>query len=50
MMRSPLKSSFEKSSAEAVPEPSTWLGTLAGFSILGIGAAKRKMKRQIRCN
>jgi len=42
-----IKSSFEKDSAEAVPEPSTWLGTLAGFSILGIGAAKRKMKSQI---
>jgi len=42
-----IKSSFEKDSAEAVPEPSTWLGTLAGFSILGIGAAKRKMKSKI---
>lgn len=45
-----IKSSFEKESSEAVPEPSTWLGTLAGFSILGIGAAKRKMKSKISCN
>ena len=42
-----IKSSFEKASAEAVPEPSTIFGTLAGLSILGLGAAKRKMKRQI---
>ncbi|MEG3846162.1 PEP-CTERM sorting domain-containing protein [Microcoleus sp. herbarium19] len=39
-----LKSSFQTASAEAVPEPSTILGTLAGFTILGIGAAKRKIK------
>ncbi|MBW3585768.1 MAG: PEP-CTERM sorting domain-containing protein [Cyanobacteria bacterium 0813] len=32
-------------SFEAVPEPSTWLGTLVGLSFLGIGAAKRKIKR-----
>ncbi|MBD1827903.1 PEP-CTERM sorting domain-containing protein [Microcoleus vaginatus GB1-A2] len=31
-------------SFEAVPEPSTWLGTLVGLSFLGIGAAKRKIK------
>ena len=30
-------------SFEAVPEPSTWLGTLVGLSFLGIGAAKRKI-------
>jgi len=34
-------------SFEAVPEPSTWLGTLVGLSFLGIGAAKRKIKRKI---
>ena len=34
-------------SFEAVPEPSTWLGTLAGLSFLGMGAAKRKIKRKI---
>jgi hypothetical protein len=34
-------------SFEAVPEPSTWLGTLVGFGILGIGAAKRKIKSKI---
>jgi hypothetical protein len=33
-----------KGSFEAVPEPSTVFGTLVGFSILGIGAAKRKIK------
>ena len=37
-----IKGSFEKASAEAVPEPSTIFGTLAGLSIL---AAKRKLKR-----
>lgn len=37
-----IKSSFEKSSAEPVPEPSTIFGTVAG---LGILAAKRKLKR-----
>jgi hypothetical protein len=36
-----------KGSFEAVPEPSTWLGTLVGFSILGIGVAKRKIKSKI---
>ena len=36
-----------KGSFEAVPEPSTWLGTLVGLSFLGIGAAKRKIKRKI---
>jgi hypothetical protein len=45
-----IKSSFTKESSEPVPEPSTMFGTLAGFSILGIGAAKRKLKRQISCN
>jgi hypothetical protein len=34
-------------SFEAVPEPSTWFGTLVGLSFLGIGAAKRKIKRKI---
>ncbi|MEG4109260.1 PEP-CTERM sorting domain-containing protein [Microcoleus sp. S13_C5] len=34
-------------SFEAVPEPSTWFGTLLGLSFLGIGAAKRKIKRKI---
>ncbi|UNU24001.1 PEP-CTERM sorting domain-containing protein [Microcoleus vaginatus] len=33
-------------SLEAVPEPSTWFGTLVGLSFLGIGAAKRKIKRK----
>ncbi|MEG4010653.1 MULTISPECIES: XDD3 family exosortase-dependent surface protein [unclassified Microcoleus] len=42
-----IKSSFEASSAEAVPEPATWLGTFAGFGILGMGAAKRKIKGKI---
>ena len=42
-----IKSSFEKASAEAVPEPSTIFGTLAGFGILGLGAAKRKIQCQI---
>lgn len=45
-----IKSSFTKESSEPVPEPSTIFGTLAGFGILGIGAAKRKLKRQISCN
>jgi hypothetical protein len=36
-----------KGSLEAVPEPSTWFGTLVGLSFLGIGAAKRKIKRKI---
>ncbi|MEG4801083.1 PEP-CTERM sorting domain-containing protein [Microcoleus sp. ARI1-B5] len=36
-----------KGEFEAVPEPSTWLGTLAGVSFLGMGAAKRKIKRKI---
>jgi hypothetical protein len=36
-----IKGSFETASAEAVPEPSTIFGTLAGLSIL---AAKRKLK------
>lgn len=34
-------------SFEAVPEPSTWFGTLVGVSFLGLGAAKRKIKRKI---
>ncbi|MEG4118213.1 PEP-CTERM sorting domain-containing protein [Microcoleus sp. N9_B4] len=34
-------------SFEAVPEPSTWFGTLVGLSFLGIGAAKLKIKRKI---
>jgi hypothetical protein len=34
-------------SLEAVPEPSTWFGTLVGLSFLGIGAGKRKIKRKI---
>jgi hypothetical protein len=42
-----IKSSFQTASAEAVPEPSTILGTLAGLSIL---AAKRKIKRQTSAN
>ncbi len=42
-----LKGSFEKGSAEPVPEPSTIFGTLAGLSIL---AAKRKLKRQTSSN
>ena len=42
-----IKGSFEKASAEAVPEPSTWFGTLVGLSFLGIGAAKRKIKHTI---
>ncbi|MEG3858314.1 XDD3 family exosortase-dependent surface protein [Microcoleus sp. herbarium12] len=40
-----IKASFQN--AEAVPEPSTWFGTLVGLSFLGMGAAKRKMKRKI---
>ncbi len=36
-----------KGSFEAVPEPSTWLGTLVGLSFLGMGAAKGKMKSKI---
>ncbi|WP_293347382.1 MULTISPECIES: PEP-CTERM sorting domain-containing protein [unclassified Microcoleus] len=39
-----IKGNFETGSAEAVPEPSTVFGTLAGFGILGMGAAKRKIK------
>jgi hypothetical protein len=31
-------------SFEAVPEPSNLFGTLVGFSILGVGVAKRKIK------
>lgn len=42
-----IKGTFETASAEAVPEPSTVLGTLAGFGILGMGAAKRKIKGKI---
>ncbi|MEG4035505.1 PEP-CTERM sorting domain-containing protein [Microcoleus sp. S36b_A4] len=42
-----IKGSFEQGSAEPVPEPSTIFGTLTGFGILGIGAAKRKSKRKI---
>ncbi|MEG4233090.1 PEP-CTERM sorting domain-containing protein [Microcoleus sp. Pol11C3] len=42
-----IKGSFEKEAAEAVPEPSTWFGTLVGLSFLGIGAAKRKIKRKM---
>lgn len=42
-----IKSSFQTASAEAVPEPSTIIGTLAGLSIL---AAKRKIKRQTSDN
>ncbi|MEG3841737.1 XDD3 family exosortase-dependent surface protein [Microcoleus sp. herbarium14] len=42
-----IKGSFQTASAEAVPEPSTVLGTLAGFAILGMGAAKRKIKSKI---
>jgi PEP-CTERM motif len=42
-----IKSSFQTGSAEAVPEPSTWFGTLIGLSFLGMGAAKRKIKRKI---
>ena len=41
-----IKGFFEKASAEAVPEPSTMFGTLVGLSILGIGAAKRKIQRK----
>ncbi|MEG4419173.1 PEP-CTERM sorting domain-containing protein [Microcoleus sp. LAD1_D5] len=41
-----IQGSFEKESAEAVPEPSTIFGTLAGFCILGIGAAKRKIQHK----
>ncbi len=39
-----IKGSFEQQSSEPVPEPSTILGTLAGFGIL---AAKRKLKSKI---
>ena len=42
-----IKSSFETASSEAVPEPSTIFGTLAGFGILGLGVAKRKIQCQI---
>ncbi|MEG4275472.1 MULTISPECIES: PEP-CTERM sorting domain-containing protein [unclassified Microcoleus] len=42
-----IKGSFEQGSAEPVPEPATIFGTLAGFAILGIGAAKRKIKCKI---
>ena len=42
-----IKGSFEKGSAEPVPEPSTWFGTLVGLSFLAIGAAKRKIKSKI---
>ena len=42
-----IKGTFQTVSAEAVPEPSTVLGTLAGFGILGMGAAKRKIKSKI---
>lgn len=35
-----------KGSFEPVPEPSTVLGTLVGFGILGIGHAKRKNQRK----
>ncbi|MEG4342883.1 PEP-CTERM sorting domain-containing protein [Microcoleus sp. A003_D6] len=42
-----IKGSFEQGSAEPVPEPATIFGTLAGFGILGIGGAKRKIKRKI---
>lgn len=45
-----IKGSFEQQSSEPVPEPATIFGTLAGFGILGIGAAKRKMKRPIGFN
>ncbi|WP_293337391.1 PEP-CTERM sorting domain-containing protein [Microcoleus sp. CAWBG58] len=36
-----------KGEFEAVPEPSTWFGTLAGLSFLAMGAAKRKIKRKV---
>ncbi|MCC3458061.1 PEP-CTERM sorting domain-containing protein [Microcoleus sp. PH2017_08_TRC_O_A] len=36
-----------KGEFEAVPEPSTWFGTLVGLSFLGMGAAKRKIKRKV---
>ena len=36
-----------KGEFEAVPEPSTWFGTLVGLSFLGMGAAKRKIKHKI---
>jgi hypothetical protein len=36
-----------KGKFKPVPEPSTWLGTFVGLSFLGMGAAKRKMKRKI---
>jgi hypothetical protein len=39
-----------KGSFEAVPEPSTLFGTFVGFSILGVGAAKRKIKSKMSCN
>ena len=42
-----IKGSFEKGSAEPVPEPATIFGTLVGLSFLGMGAGKRKIKRQI---
>jgi len=40
-----IKGSFEN--VEAVPEPSTWFGTLVGLSFLGMGAAQRKIKGKI---
>jgi hypothetical protein len=36
----------DPANVERVPEPSTWVGTFVGLSFLGIGAAKRKMKRK----
>jgi hypothetical protein len=42
-----IKGSFEQGSAEPVPEPATIFGTLVGLSFLGIGAAKRQIKRKI---
>jgi hypothetical protein len=36
-----------KGEFEAVPEPSTWLGTLVGLGFLGMGVAKRKIKAKI---
>ena len=36
-----------KGEFEAVPEPSTWFGTLVGLGFLGMGAAKRKIKHKI---
>ena len=42
-----IKGTFEAASAEAVPEPGTVLGTLAGFAIMGVRGAKRKIKGKI---